>query len=600
MSKANSDISLEEQIKALEVRLSALQNAYDVVVKDNNDMAEKVSALEADHAKTLVAVDALTKERDFFKAQNEFLIEKIRLAAARMWAPKSEKLDPKQLSLFVPYSNDAEVLSDTNTVEPEIDEVVTKKRRRGGKRTIDLDALESVIIEHTLEDALCPECGSTLKDFKVEVTKTLRMMPAHLVVEEHRRHVYICEKCSNDNAQGKEAKTQIVRAPLPNSPIPKSFASASLIAYVLYQKFANAMPLYRIQKDFEHLGITLTRQTQANWVINVYERWLHLIHKRMKYYLLQEDVIHADETEVQVLKEDGRSAKQKSRMWLFASGAFARPNYIFEYRTTRSGSVAREFLKGWSGYLTTDGYSPYFSLGANITNTACLVHIERKFKEVLKGISPESNAYIASVANEAIKRISHIMHTDNKLDDLAIDARKKMRKQKVLPLLEDLYAWVNENMQSTLPKMALGVALEYAHKYLPYTMRVCEDGRLSLDNNLAERAIRPFTIGRKNWLFADTPKGASASAALYSIVTSAKANGLNVYKYLVWLLEVMPNAGALDDKALDTMLPFSDLLPAELRLPKDKAIKQRREMGEDPIIPLDSKTLKEIEALSAK
>lgn len=275
MNKASSDISLEEQIKALEARLSALQNAYDVVVKDNNDMAKKVSALEADYAKTLVAVDTLTKERDFFKAQNELLIEKIRLAAARMWAPKSEKLDPLQLSLFVPYSNDAEALSDASTIEPEIDEVITKKRRRGGKRTIDLDALESVVIEHTLEDAMCSECGSTLKDFKVEVTKILRMVPAHLIVEEHRRHVYICEKCSHDNALGKEIKAVIVRAPLPNPPIPKSFASASLIAYVLYQKYANAMPLYRIQKDLEHIGVALTRQTQANWVINVYERWLH-------------------------------------------------------------------------------------------------------------------------------------------------------------------------------------------------------------------------------------------------------------------------------------------------------------------------------------
>lgn len=219
---------------------------------------------------------------------------------------------------------------------------------------------------------------------------------------------------------------------------------------------------------------------------------------------------------------------------------------------------------------------------------------------MLKGISPESNAYIASVANEAVKRISHIIHVDTKLDNLTIDARKKMRKQKVLPLLEDLYAWVNENMQSALPKMALGVALEYAHKYLPYTINVCEDGRLSLDNNLAERAIRPFTVGRKNWLFADTPKGADASAALYSIVTTASANGLNVYKYLTWLLDTMLNAGVLDDKTLDAMLPFSDILPTELRLPKDKAIKQRREMNEDPIIPLDSKTLKEIEALSAQ
>lgn len=204
------------------------------------------------------------------------------------------------------------------------------------------------------------------------------------------------------------------------------------------------------------------------------------------------------------------------------------------------------------------------------------------------------------MANEAVKRISHIMHVDNKLDGLTIDARKKMRKQKVLPLLKDLYAWVNENTPSALPKMALGVALEYAHKYLPYTMKVCEDGRLSLDNNVAERAIRPFTVGRKNWLFADTPKGADVSAALYSIVTTAKANGLNVYKYLTWLLDTMPNAGVLDDKTLDVMLPFSDSLPAELRLPKDKAIKQRREMNEDPVISLDSKTLKEIEALSVQ
>ncbi|WP_165249667.1 IS66 family transposase, partial [Adlercreutzia sp. ZJ141] len=324
-------------------------------------------------------------------------------------------------------------------------------------------------------------------------------VPAHLVVEEHRRHVYKCSSCCKANAAGDDVSAQIVRAPMPTlSPIPHSFATASMLSYVINAKYANSMPYYRLEEDFRSIGADISRQDMANWTINVYERWLSLIHARMKEKLLECKYLNADETEVQVLKEPDRLPTQKSYMWLFRSGPYKTPNCIFEYHPTRSGNVVRTFLKDWSGYLTTDGYDPYFNLGIEgVINTACLVHIRRKFAEIVKVTGGDAACEgINSFALEARRRIDHIFHIDKKFDDMEPEARKKARIEKLKPHMESFKVWAEDALDKAVPKMPLHDALLYSLKYWPYVMNVLKDGHLGLDNNIAERAIKSFVIGR--------------------------------------------------------------------------------------------------------
>ena len=290
----------------------------------------------------------------------------------------------------------------------------------------------------------------------------------------------------------------------------------------------------------------------------------------------------------------GREAKRKSRMWLFAAQACDRPIYVYEYNPTRSGKVAEDFLRGWSGWLVTDGYRPYFALdnGGEVRNVACLVHIRRKFAEIVKLAGGDAKAEGAgSVALAARRRIDAMFAADSRFDEMAAagewERRRLGRERDLRPLMEEFFIWAQAGRMEATPRMALDKALEYAVKYWPYAMGALDDGRLPLDNNLAERGIKPFVIGRKNFLFSDTPRGAEASAGMYSIVVTAKTNGLNPRKYVQWLLEEMPNAENPDDPAyLDSLMPWSESVPAEIRL-KPKAAEEAARMADDPIIDID-------------
>ena len=301
-------------------------------------------------ARLLAQVESLSRDR---------LVEMVRLANQRFFGCRLERVVPDQLSLF----NDTEAAADPNAAEPESN-ARAKPRRRGGRRVVDYSRFEQVVVRHELPESAgeCPECGADLEEFKIEVTYALRMVPAHLVAERHERAVYRCPDCCAANAASEDAPAPIVRAPMPAAPVKGSFATPSLIAYILNGKYVNALPLYRMEYDFKCLGAPISRQNMANWTMRVWELWL----SRMKELLLQGDIVHADETEVQVLKEPGREAKCKSRMWLFASPARARPICVYEYNPTRSGKVAEDFLHGWSGWLCTDGYRPYFCVSSRL------------------------------------------------------------------------------------------------------------------------------------------------------------------------------------------------------------------------------------------
>lgn len=582
------DIPAAEQIARLLAQVESLSRDNERLAADNarlaRDAAEAVrvpAGLERELREELAAV----------KAERDRLVEMVRLANQRFFGCRSERVVPDQLSLF----NDMEAAADPDAAEPELD-AQAKPRRRGGRRVVDYSRLEQVVVRHELPESAgeCPECGCGLEEFKVEVTYALRMVPAHLVAERHERAVYRCPDCCAANAAGEDAPASIVRAPMPAAPIKGSFATPSLIAYILNGKYVNALPLYRMEYDLKCLGAPISRQNMANWTMRVWELWLSRLRARMKELLLQGDIVHADETEVQVLKEPGREAKCKSRMWLFAAPACARPIYVYEYNPTRSGKVAEGFLRGWSGWLCTDGYRPYFALenGGRVANVACLVHIRRKFAEIVKSAGGDAKAEAAgSVALAARRRIDAMFAIDSRFDGMAaagdFEGRRLGRERDLRPLMDDFYEWAQARRMEASPRMALDAALRYAVEYWPYAMNALDDGRLELDNNLAERAIKPFVIGRKNFLFSDAPRCAEASAGIYSVVATAKANGLNPRKYLEWLLAEMPNAADPGDPAyLDSLMPWSDSVPGEIRLTPAAAAKAAK-MADDPIIDID-------------
>lgn len=568
----------------LMARIEGLVAQMESLSADNESLAQENTRLCEDVRQTKQDCDA---QVTFYKGEMDKLIEQIKLMNTRFWGFKSEKVDPLQLGLF----NDVEASAD-DTAEPALEDVVVKPRRRGGRRKLDFEAMETVVVEHELaaDELACPKCGLKMEDMSVEVTRTVKLVPAHLVVVEHRRHVYICRACSEENALDGAVPASIVRASMPILPIPGSFASPSLLAYVINAKYTNALPLYRLEEDFKCLGADISRQNMANWILNVHERWLSLLHARMKERLLSHDIVHCDETSVQVLKEPGREAKAKSYMWLFRTAAVDVPICIYEYHPTRAGKVAARFFEDWTGTITTDGYDPYFNLGPNITNTACLVHLRRKFAEIVKTAGGDAKAAsVASVALAARSKVDKLFAIDAKFDSMEPNERKQARLEELALPMAEFHSWAQTQIALAVPKMALHKALAYTLKYWPYIENVLADGRLELSNNIAERSVKPFVIGRKNWLFSDTPRGAHASAAIYSIMITAKLNGLNPRAYLEWVLTEMPNADLSDPEILDSFLPFSDIVPAACRLGKKEAAKAAC-MVNEPIMDIDAES----------
>lgn len=561
---------------SLRVRLAALEAKVAALSADNEVLSAENKRLKA-------------SEKAAFERIEE-LIEQIKLANMRHYAPKSEVFQENQLllSLF----NDAETYAVPQAPEPEarVKAPSKKKTRHGGRRTIDLSKLPKIVVEHELPEGerICPCCKEHLDDMKEEVTYEVRLVPAHLECIEHHRRIYVCPACSK-KSQKQDVPATIVAAPSPVRPIPSSFASPSLLAAVISDKYQYGLPLYRIEQRLAQMGAPIGRATLSNWILKTYELWFCLIRERLKAHLLTQGVIHADETWVQVLREPDRAPQSKSYMWVFISGSFeSHCACVYEYAPTRSGSVARDFLDGWGGYLSTDGYKPYFHLGKGITNTACLVHIRRKFAEIVKACGKSDDAGDAGVA---VAMIDRIFEADRACKDMDCDGRKQAREKTVVSLMDAFEAWARQAILRAPVGLALEKAFSYALDFWPYVKNVCRDGSLELSNNIAERAIRPFVIGRKNWLFSNTPRGAKASAGIYSIITSARLNGLDPSRYIEWLLETMPKAGKLTDEVVDAMLPWSDAAQATCTLDPERT--GADPLPDDPIVDIDPATFDE-------
>jgi transposase len=385
-------------------------------------------------------------------------------------------------------------------------------------------------------------------------SEKLDIIPAKIQVIRHIRYKYACKQCEGVESEQGAVKT----APLPPQLIPQSIATPGLLAHILTAKFADALPFYRQEKQFTRIGVDLPRATMANWTIQAAKKCQPLID-----CLLQEirsgPLIGMDETTVQVMKEPGRSNTSKSYMWVFRGGDPDRPVLIYQYHPTRSGDVPKNLVNGYQGYIQTDGYKAYNFLDQKegITHLACWAHARRKFHEVIKARQPtkKGKPQKTGSAEKAMSFIGKLYQLESRADkaELSFDQRYELRQAEALPVLEAFKKWLDKRSQQTPPQGLLGKAINYTLNQWGRLTVYVQDGRLRPDNNLVENAIRPFVLGRKNWLFSGHPRGADASAAIFSLIETAKANGFEPYAYLRHIFEKLP--------LIDNPDGFKKLLP---------------------------------------
>ncbi|MBQ0088172.1 MAG: IS66 family transposase [Prevotellaceae bacterium] len=477
------------------------------------------------------------------------LTEMVLLLRKEKFGPSSEKTNKQiegQLSLF----NEAEVEADPSAKEPFYERkggIVRKNAKTKREELLkDLPVEEIPCMIHP-DDMFCERCGTGLKEIGyIKVRDELEYIPAKVKILRYMQQACECPACKH------KGQPFIKKAFTPTSVLNHSLASPSSVARVMYQKYVNSIPLYRQEKDWEQIGIGLSRATMANWIIRSSEDHLMPVVEHLRKKLLERDIIHCDETPVQVLKEEGKKPQTKSYMWLYRSGNDAKePIVLYDYQPSRNGDHAVTFLKDFKGYVHSDGYSGYNKL-KDITRVGCWAHLRRKFVEAIPTKKTDGPPTSAEIGRQYCDKLFAIEDT---LKDLSPEERFCKRLELEKPVLEAFWCWLDS--LNALKGSALGKAVTYAQNQRPYMENYLLDGRCSLSNNAAENAIRPFTVGRKNWLFADTPKGAKASAAIYSLVETAKANGLNVYAYLQHLLQYMPGSEwQRYPEELDALMPW--------------------------------------------
>ncbi len=409
---------------------------------------------------------------------------------------------------------------------------------------------EEEIIDLPEERKVCNECGTALEAVGQRVIReTLKYVPARLIVVRTIAKVYGCPKCKQENE-----KANIVSAEVPDALIPHSYASKSVVGHAIYQKFVNAVPLYRQEKDWEQMGAFLSRGTLGRWIKVSSDAYFVPLYEYFHRLLLSRGFAMADETRLQVLKEPERNPETDSFMWLFRSGEDGLPPIIlYRYTETRAKFNAAEFLRGFKGYLMTDGYQGYNNL-PDIIREACWAHIRRYFCDA---ISSGKKDDLSEPAVQGVQYCDKLFAIERwcRENGYTHEQRHEYRNKEASKILKAFWTWLEK--QNPARSSRMGKAVTYALNQRPYAENYLQDGRCSFSNNPSENSIRPFTVGRKNWLFCDTPGGAHASATVYTMVEMAKAHGLNVEKYLTFLLEKRPHAGMSDDE-LEKLSPWSE------------------------------------------
>lgn len=504
-------------------------------------------------------ISLLQQANENLSEQVTRLTEQVAFLTQKLYGRKSEKtsalMDGQQLIPGV--FNEAEATSDLAAEEPEILEKPLRHTRKGYQRKAAFENLpiEDVHCTVTPEARTCPDCGSGLDSIGQKlVRQELHYTPAKLSIQNIYAESYECRACR------KAGSPVILKATTPEPVLPHSYASASTIAWTMYQKYVQGMPLYRQEKDWQAMGAEVVkRQILSNWILKASRDWLIPVVEHMSRVQQKERCLHMDETPVQVLREPGRLNTTKSYMWVIASSERSkRPVRIFHYTPGRGGKYPVGLLDGFSGYLHTDGYAGYNGV-ENVKRCQCWAHVRRGFADCLKGKLTSERS--GTLAEKGLSYCNQLFLMEQKFKDLSAAERKKARIEHEKPVLEAFWTFVEESLAVVLPKTKIYEALGYAKNRRADLERYLEDGDCVISNNPAENSIRPFTIGRKNWEFAGSPAGADASACVYSLVETAKANGLEPFAYLNALLTLIPGSDyRTNQDRMDQLMPWHEFM----------------------------------------
>jgi transposase len=495
------------------------KSEYDDLKSVNDELKCEIESLKSDNAELTAKVN--------------WLMAQFRLAKHRQFGASSEKSEYDQINFF----NEAEKTADINILEPELTEIEKhyRKKKRSAKDRLPEDLpVETVVHELEPEECNCPECGGKLHVMGHGIREELKLIPAKAVIVKHIQSVYACRHCEKD-----ECGVPIVKAPLVEPVIKGSFASPEAVAHIMCQKFVMGAPLYRQEQEWNRYGIMLSRQTMSNWLLKATEDWLEPVYDMLRELLISSyQVLHADETTLQVLHEPGKSAQSKSYIWLYrTSGDVKDAIVLYEYQPERKAKHPKAFLDDFKGYLHTDGYEAYHNLPEDITVVGCWAHARRKFDEALKGVEEKDRKDSFSLIGKRF--CDKLFDIERGIKDLSAQERFQKRQELSKPVLDMFFSWLNSI--KVTPKTGVGNAVRYTLDQWKYLERYIQDGRLEISNNRAERSIKPFVIDRKNFLFCNTPRGAKASAVMFSLIETAKENGLNPFAYLTYIFQNAPN-----------------------------------------------------------
>ena len=522
----------------------------------------------------------LTDELKRTNQQMQVILEKWNLAQANRFGRSSEKMGYdtgtcQQLELAVMYAecfNEAEAtVNETPPDEPDMEEVTVtahKRKKHAGKREEDLKDLPHAepVISTLTEEELLEQLGPGYRQLKDEVYQRLEFHPSSFEVKEYHICVYV-------SADGKKfAKAKRPQADL----FRNSIATPSLLAGILNYKYVNALPVHRLAQDFKRSEVNISPQVMCNWVIKSSEIYFSLVYDWMKDVLLKQTVVQADETTLKV-NRDGRKAGSSSYMWVYITGEHddsRKKIVLYDYCRTRSTEHLREFLSSYKGILVSDGYQSYhtFSEEQSLTSAGCWTHCRRRFVNAIKAAQKDlpEEALKNSIAYQALARISAIYKLDGSWKERTSEYRMEHRQRILKPLVDEYFDWVKEQIKTcnVLPKSETGEGLSYSINQEKYLRAFLDNGDIPIDNSACERAIRPFCVGRKNWNVIDTVEGAQASAIVYSIAETAKANNLKPYQYFEYLLTELPERISRKKDStfsLDDLMPWSPKLPMSCR-----------------------------------
>lgn len=478
----------------------------------------------------------------------------------------SEKVIDGQLNLF----NEIEEFVDVTVLEPEVTKKKTKNRKM---KEADFSKLPSETIHHELDNLDCNGCSTKMKELAPTVTLVLKYQPAVYSIEKHVTHNYICNPCTN-------LKDMMITTSAPGAParlIEGSIVSSSVVAGLITEKFCKAVPLYRTEQVLKRRGVPISRANMSNWLSKTSELYLTDLYDCMIADLRKQSVIHMDETTLTVIEDKKDGERSKSYEWVMITGKYEPQQIaIYHYNHSRGHKFAKELIGDFNGFVQSDGYEAYQKI-PNVTNVGCMAHARRKFVEAMetnavhkqyqKLSNPEKKLFLEdniSYYNSILilNQISSLFELERQINDLSASERQSKRQQSSQPIVDELFATIHRIRDSYPQKSKMGVAMTYALNNEVFLRNFLLDGRLELTNNRAERAVKPFIIGRKNWIFSNTKNGAQVSSIYYSIIETAKLNNLDPHKYLEYILDELSNIPKNKrGEEIHRLLPYSELLP---------------------------------------